>query len=316
MNTIEPGVDRQRRNALRRWFEGIPGAKVAQSEQAGLARVLPDLFGYHLIQLGRLNISALSASRISHKMIALIDLSESGDESLVEPSVGSGVQPGVQPRVQPDVETIVKPPVVPTQAGVLTTETERGPAVVGSTPSLACSAESLPISAESVDVALLPHVLEFEDNPHQVLREVERILIGEGHVVIVGFNPLSFFGIWRAALWWKENPPWCGRFLSVARLKDWLKLLGFDIVSTQFLFYRPPLRHAKLLAKIEPLEKFAAFCWRYFGGVYVLVGKKRIESLTPIKAQWTQRRHLISAGLTEPTTRAGSSQLNGSKASR
>lgn len=262
MSTVDLAENSDPWSRLRVWFTGVPGRLLAQSEQAVLARILPDLFGYHLIQLGRLNPPAMTASRISHKMVAAIDLAHvSGDEPI------EGV-------------------------------------------ALACSAGALPITGDSVDVVLLPHVLEFEDNPHQVLREVERILIGEGHIVVVGFNPFSLFGLWRILLWWKEQPPWSGGFLSAARLKDWLKLLGFDNVSTSFLFYRPPSRHPGLLARVKFLEKVGSFCWRYCGGVYVLVGKKRIENLTPIRTQWTRRRHLISTGLTEPTTRSDGRQAS------
>ena len=52
-------------------------------------------------------------------------------------------------------------------------------AQVGSAAVLARFHE-LPFATQSIDLMLLPHVLEFAEDPHQVLREVERVLIPEG----------------------------------------------------------------------------------------------------------------------------------------
>jgi ubiquinone/menaquinone biosynthesis C-methylase UbiE len=57
-----------------------------------------------------------------------------------------------------------------------------------------CDLRELPFAANSIDLAVMPHVLESHDNPHQILREVERILIPDGQLVITGFNPLSLWG--------------------------------------------------------------------------------------------------------------------------
>ena len=53
------------------------------------------------------------------------------------------------------------------------------------------SATSCPLASQSVDLVALPHVLEGHPNPHEVLREVERVLIPEGQVVLSGFNTAS-----------------------------------------------------------------------------------------------------------------------------
>ena len=90
---------------------------------------------------------------------------------------------------------------------------------------------ALPFAAGSVDLVVLPHVLEFAANPHQVLREVERVLVPEGHVVIAGFNPVSLFGLKRMLAGEDSGYPWHGQYLSTRRLKDWLALLSFDTAS-------------------------------------------------------------------------------------
>lgn len=165
-----------------------------------------------------------------------------------------------------------------------------------------CEASALPIAPDSVDVVLLPFVLEFEQEPHDVLREIERVLIGEGHVVIIGFNPLGCWGLWRLLLWWRDTVPWSGRFLRIGRLRDWLKLLGFEVTHISRAFFRPPLRSARLLRNLGLLELLGRKLFPMIGGCYVIVARKRLQRLIPIRTQWRARRRLIATGVIEPTT--------------
>lgn len=162
-------------------------------------------------------------------------------------------------------------------------------------------AHQLPFANDSLDVLVLPHTLEFEAEPHQLLREVDRTLIPEGHVVILGFNPWSLWGLVRLFLGWRHQPPWCGHFFSTTRVKDWLALLGFDTVLVQGYFYRPPIQHSGLLERMKLLEYSGSRWWSVFGGGYVLVAKKRVTTLTPIKPRWHSKRRLLGGGLAEPT---------------
>jgi SAM-dependent methyltransferase len=163
--------------------------------------------------------------------------------------------------------------------------------------------EALPVAGDSIDLLLLPHVLAFADEPHQVLREAERVLIPEGHVAVLGFNPWSLWGLGRLALGWRRRTPWCGRFLSPWRVKDWLALLGFDTVLLRHVYYRPPLHHPGLLQRLLFLERWGQRWWPVLGGAYLLVAKKRVATLTPIRPRWRPRRALVPAGLAGPTVR-------------
>lgn len=156
-------------------------------------------------------------------------------------------------------------------------------------------ADELPFATDSVDVMMLPHVLEFEDTPHAVLREVERSLIPEGHVIILGFNPFSLWGLWRLLhLRRRQTAPWCGRALSLLRLKDWLTLLGFDIVHQQSFFFSPPFSPPYLTSTLQFMEKLAVQIPNRFGAVYIIVAKKRVTTLTPIKPSWRPRTAIVS----------------------
>jgi SAM-dependent methyltransferase len=174
-------------------------------------------------------------------------------------------------------------------------------AVVGGDFAMRCEPSALPVAADSVDVLLLPYVLEFEHRPHEVLREVDRVLIAEGHVVIVGFNPLSCWGLWRLLLFWRDEPPWNGRFLRLGRLKDWLTLLGFEVTHISRVFYRPPIRSARLLRNLGFMEMIGRKLYPVLGGSYVIVARKRLQRFIPIRTQWSVRRQLIATSLVKPT---------------
>jgi SAM-dependent methyltransferase len=161
------------------------------------------------------------------------------------------------------------------------------------------STSKLPIQSDSLDIVVLPHVLDFSSEPHQVLREVERVLIAEGQVVILGFNPWSLWNISRMFLFWSKQPPWNARFLSKSRVIDWLALLGFDVVKEEGYFYLLPLQSENIIKKMGFLEKVGQRVWPNFGAGYVLVARKRVETLTPIRQRWRTRtqRQVVASGL-------------------
>ncbi len=156
---------------------------------------------------------------------------------------------------------------------------------------------ALPIASGSLDVLVLPHTLEFQRDPHQVLREAERTLIPEGHVVILCFNPGSLWGLRRLFRGWRHPPPWCGHFLTLTRVKDWLALLGFDTVLARGYFFRPPIHHPGVMERLQFLENTGRRWWPLLGAGYLCVAKKRVVAMTPLRPRW--RRRL--AGRLEPT---------------
>lgn len=155
----------------------------------------------------------------------------------------------------------------------------------------------LPIQSDSVDIVVLPHVLEFASMPHQVLREVERILIAEGHLIILGFNPWSSWNIFRLFSFWRKQPPWNVHFLAASRVMDWLALLGFDVVKRNSYFYQLPVQNNNIRSKIGFLENLGKRLWPNFGAGYALVARKRVMTLTPIRPRWSSRTKVMDPGL-------------------
>jgi SAM-dependent methyltransferase len=156
----------------------------------------------------------------------------------------------------------------------------------------------LPVASDSVDAVLLIHTLDFSPDPHQVLREVERVLIPEGRVIVVGFNPYSLWGMWRLFGRWRGAIPWCGHFLSYPRLNDWLTLLGFRIERMDVMEFRPPTRKGRF----EMIENVGRRVWPMLAGVYVVRAVKRVSRVTPIRQHWSRLR-VVGPRAIEPTVR-------------
>jgi len=235
---------------LQQWYVSTLGERLAAREMALLNETLANLFGYHLLQLGRLSKEDwLAASRISHCVV----MDFIGSEGATDERRFYGL---------PD---------------------------------------QLPVQTDSMDVLVLPHTLEFSRHPHAILRDAERALIPEGHLVMLVFNPWSVWALWRWVLGWSGKLPWCGRFLSAARVRDWMELLGFDVVQVRGYFYRPPLQHKAIMRHLRFWERLGQRLWPVFGAANLIVAKKRVVTMTPIRPRWRpQRKRVATAGLAEP----------------
>ncbi len=148
----------------------------------------------------------------------------------------------------------------------------------------------LPLASQSIDLLVLPHVLEFSAQPHQILREAERVLMPEGSIVISGFNPLSLWGAKRALSWEREAYPWRGRFIGLLRLKDWLALLGFELNGGRFGCYAPPFSQSRWLQRSAFMEKAGDRWWPICGGAYVVRAVKRVTGMRLVMPGWRDKR--------------------------
>lgn len=146
--------------------------------------------------------------------------------------------------------------------------------------------DNLPFAEESIDLIVLPHILEFEADPHRILHHVTRSLIPDGHVIIIGFNPFSVWGIWRKLFAQKYSAPWSGQFLSSVRINDWLKLLGLEPIQQHSFFFSLPFHHPQSSRYTPLLERIGKRCAGRFGAVYIIVAQKRTLPLTLITPKW------------------------------
>lgn len=234
--------------SLNDWFSTPQGQFLLGREQAFFDHSVADIFGFNAVQLGLTEFDFLRASRMPLRTVA-------------------GNKAGLHLRY---------------------TEGDTDPAVnPGQYEMVRLIMEELPFECGSLDLVVMPHVLEFNEHPHQILREVERVLRPEGTIIISGFNPRSLWGM-RRALGSQKGYPWNGNFINLPRLKDWLALLGLEVVAGGFACYAPPLTNPSWLNRLHFMEPEGNRWWAVCGGVYFLKAIKRVPGMRLIKPQWSQ----------------------------
>jgi SAM-dependent methyltransferase len=154
---------------------------------------------------------------------------------------------------------------------------------------LRADCHDLPLATQSIDLVVLAHVLEFTDEPHAVLREVDRVMMPEGRLVIVGFNPWSLWGLRSALGFSRHQFPWNGRFLSLLRVKDWLALLGFDVSAGRLIAYAPPFDSERWRRRFGFMEPAGDRWWAVGGAVYMLEAIKRVRGTRIITPAWQEK---------------------------
>lgn len=248
------------------WLKTPAGSYVLAWEQRQLDSAVVDLFGFHALQLGLPELAALRSNRMPHRWLATEG-----------PAHAAGT-------VGAAASTSGKPAVDPSRAP-LKTRASPGRAAVA----LYCDFDALPFDAASLDLVVLPHALELARDPHLALSEVERVLRPEGRVVIVGFNPSSLWGMrqWlgrflRRAGLRSRRPlylPDAGEFMGYRRLRDWLRLLSFEVESGRFGCWRPPTGSQKWLDRFAWADRSGERWWPVFGAVYFVVAVKRVRGM-------------------------------------
>lgn len=230
------------------WLKTAPGAYLLAWEQARLDLAVTDAFGYHALQLGLPEIEALRANRMPHRWVASHSLALPQPLQLPPPTDGSITTQAPPDRV-----------------------------------SLLCDFDALPFPQASIDLVVLPHTLELGRDAHQTLREVERVLVPEGRLVITGFNPASLWGLRQRLGRMKRSNrlylPRSGEFIGYWRLRDWLRLLGFEIESGHFGCYAPPWHSARWLERYGWMDRVGDRWWPVLGAVYTLTAVKRVRGM-------------------------------------
>ena len=173
------------------------------------------------------------------------------------------------------------------------TSTEEQLALVPGSKQIAVAVDfaELPFASQSLDLVVLPHVLDFAAEPHQVLREVERVLIPEGQLIICGFNPASMWGLRHGIgrMMHAQYLPATGGFISLPRLKDWLKLLNMASNKHYLGCYAPPFTSEHWIDRFEFLEGAGGRWWPYLGAVYIVHAIKRIKGMTMVGPAWSKK---------------------------
>ena len=167
-------------------------------------------------------------------------------------------------------------------------------------PSAIAELHKLPVESDSIDVVLLPHVLDYNDRPHAILREIDRVLRSNGYLVILGFKPGGLWGL-RRLVPGAGLPPGADHLISDRRLRDWLQLLDMRIQGSMRYFFRWPLPSKKVRGSGKWEGRGQAW-WPELAACYMLTAQKRVATLTPVRPLW-RRQPKVVTGLAEPSRR-------------
>ncbi len=241
------------------WLKSPAGRYLLQWEQQRIDLEVTDLFGFHALQVGLPQIDALRANRMPHRWVA-------------SPTPFDAVDP------LDDADDI---------------EARSRIAIV-------CAPEALPFDTQSLDLVVLPHALELSEDPHATLAEVDRVLRPEGRVLVVGFNPASLWALrqWGGRLRRGKHlgrnlplfMPREGEFIGYRRLRDWLRLLSFEVEGGRFGCYRPPFRSQTWLDRFDWMDPWGDRWWPVFGAVYCFVAVKRVRGMRLVGLSKQARR--------------------------
>ena len=251
-------------HSLQNWLATPAGQYLLQWERAQVDAAVADVFGYHAVQLGWPDIAGLQANRMPHQWLAL-----------AQPSEAAATQ---NPAVT----------ALPVQAALIT------------------DFAALPFAEASLDLLVMPHTLEFSTDPHTTLREAARVLVPDGRVVICGLNPASLWG-WRqhrgrmaqrvglgigvGSLYLPEG----GEFIGYWRLRDWLRLLSFEVESSSFGCYRPAVRSAAWLDRMAWMDTLGQRYWPILGAAYCVTAVKRVRGVRLLGAAWKKVPKMATA---------------------
>lgn len=252
------------------WLQTAPGRVLLEWEQDRLDHAVADAFGFHALQLGLPELEGLRVNRMPHRWVACDSLV--GHEAL---------------------------PLPPPSDELITSQLTDEPIA------LYCEFDALPFPENSIDLVVLPHSLELARDPHRTLREVDRVLVPEGRVVIAGFNPASLWGLRQRAGrarrgmgFGRDAPlylPRAGEFIGYWRLRDWLHLLGFEVEGGRFGCYRPPLMSPTWLERFRWMDRVGDRWWPVLGAVYFLVAVKRVRGMHRLGLVKQEKRKLKTA---------------------
>ena len=177
---------------------------------------------------------------------------------------------------------------------------------VGCHPSALTDFNHLPLPPQTIDVVVLHHTLDYSQSPHHLLREATNTVIPNGHILIVGFNPVSFLGLYRWLIRWiKPQPQWRHNSLGVGRIKDWLAVLDFAPVEVAYAYYQWPFLSDRFRPYSLWFNKFMRKLGMPLGGVYLILAKNETFAMTPTKPQWQGYAGLRGWGVTKILGRAG-----------
>ena len=276
----------------RPWWTTPAGKYLLEWERQWFGAAVVDVFGFHALQMGMPALDALQANRMPHRWLACA-AERWQDTWALGPHAGMGVPlaSGGVPAVPP-----------PAQARAV---------------NLHCEFDALPFASQSLDLVVMPHALELARDPHLTLREVERVLVPEGRLMITAFNPASVWAMRTqsrrgsgASAGTGHGPEWPPRadMIGFRRLRDWLRLLSFEVEAARFGCFGPRVDTLVWQQRWSFLEPIGQRWWPVLGAVYGLTAVKRVRGMRLVGLAKRQARYSNAPRPALVSTHQGSSR--------
>lgn len=247
------------------WYKSPAGQDSLTQAQALCREMLSEIFGYYAIEIGMLSggCDLLKDSRIAASF------------SLASPD--SDHMAAIQPIASTDAYN-----------------RRYDDKPQGHFATIAAN-EQLPISTDNVDLVLASHIFEMSPNPHQVLREIDRVLVPEGHCILLGFNPYALSNLNKPLSFSRQPKQKNYKMRSVHRVRDWFSLLGFEVLDVNYLGFRPAVKNPKLFNSLKWLDHLGQYAGPLLGSLYIVHAKKQVVAMRPHKKVW-QAPALLKGG--------------------
>jgi SAM-dependent methyltransferase len=239
------------------WWRTPSGRHVLAWERQWFDSGVADVFGFHALQMGLPAVDALQTNRMPHRWLAC------AAQALAE-----------------DAES-----GVPEQVRAV---------------HLQCEFDALPFASQSLDLVVMPHALEMTRDPHLTLREVERVLVPEGRLMITAFNPASQWalrsrqhrggavdGAGRPLGLWPQR----AEMIGFRRLRDWLRLLSFEVETARFGCFGPRVDTLAWQQRWSFIEPVGQRWWPVLGAVYGLTAVTRVRGMRLVGLAKRQARY-------------------------
>jgi SAM-dependent methyltransferase len=258
------------------WWKTPAGRYLLEWEHQWFGSAVVDVFGFHALQMGMPALDALQANRMPHRWLACA----------TEGRQGTGVPGPIAANGGLPAQTVVTAVVSATQARAV---------------NLHCEFDALPFASQSLDLVVMPHALELARDPHLTLREVERVLVPEGRLMITAFNPASVWALRTqsrrggggASVGAGDGPHWPPRadMIGFRRLRDWLRLLSFEVEAARFGCFGPRVDTLMWQQRWSFLEPIGQRWWPVLGAVYGLTAVKRVRGMRLVGLAKRQARY-------------------------
>jgi len=157
--------------------------------------------------------------------------------------------------------------------------------------------DEIALDSNVVDMVILHHTLDFSSNPHQTLREASRILKPSGHLLLVGFNPVSSWGV-RKLVTRSRVAPWNSRFISGKRVEDWLNLLDFKVAGLEYFYYGMPFNKLGVMNHFLWLNNILNTKVP-LGAYYTILAQKQVGSRINVSPSWRKKAKVIGMPLAQ-----------------